>query len=133
MGFCNLLKHLSKQVFYRCYGVVKQHPGAAPAHDVFYAFSFAGCVAVDGAFVAGRFIVPKTAARQPGGCILQHFCTFAAKLIIALFMPTVHPHHNLNNLFLFRYTSRTHSFQNKVYSLLTIRFSLTDAENTTLT
>lgn len=98
-------------MFYRSYGVVNQHSRARPAHDTFYPFPLGRSIAVDRAFVAGRFFVSELACRKTSVSILQNLCTLAAKYGVALLMPTVQSYHHINHLSLFSNTVGTHIIQ----------------------
>ena len=83
-------------------GMVEEHAGAGPAHDGADAFAHVFAVAVDGAFLAGRFADAEFTSVEPRGGVVEKFRALAAKFFVMFFVPAIHSYHQSDNFLFFR-------------------------------
>ena len=81
--------------------MVKQHTRTGPSHDGADALTHVFTVAVDRALSACRFTGSESASVKPLKGVVKKSGTLPAELSIVLFVPTIHPYHQLHNEFLF--------------------------------
>ena len=93
---------------YSLHRMIEQHSWTGPTHNSADAFPHLFIVAMDRTFATCRFVVSKAAEGETVVCIIEHFGTITAKFSVSLLMPAVHPHHHLNDFFLFCNPAGTH-------------------------
>ena len=90
--------------------MVEEHAGAGPAHDGADAFAHFWAVAMDGAFLAGRFADAEfTPVELPYG-VVEKFRTLAAEFFVMFFVPAIHAYHQSDNFLFFRQAVVCHEF-----------------------
>ena len=70
-------------------GMIAHHPGACPSHHLSYLLTHFGFVAMDWAFLAGRFTLAKLTSIQTNFCISEQFRTRLAKVLVFLIAATI--------------------------------------------
>lgn len=86
------------------YGVVENHPWAAPSHDGPHQFPTRRGVAVDGALAARGLSLAEFATIQPLTGIGEQLCILLRQLIYAEPSAAIEPHHDLHRRLLALYS-----------------------------
>lgn len=74
-------------------GIVEQHTGAGPTHDLTNLFPHRRLVAMDRALLAGRFLLSKLAAREAFVCILLQRPVLLVHLLHPQLVATIQGNH----------------------------------------
>ena len=92
-------------VYDSCFGCVYHHSGARPAHHLTYGFALLWGVAVNGASLANRFLLAKSAVVQSLARIVGQMLVFFCHCFLMQMMATIQLNHlSYGLLFSFNFT-----------------------------
>ena len=108
---------LTHQMFDGCNWMVDNHSWPRPSHYYPDTLLHLWSIAMHRTFLAGGFLLAKTASVKSAMGIVQQFLATWAQIVMPLVFPAIQAYHLLHHCFLFLYTSIIYSFIHLYHTL----------------